>query len=446
VDNGRLPPALAQVTIHVNQPPVIRASANALITLPTEATLTGEEIDLGLADPNGTVTRTWTKVSGPGEVIFADARALTTTGRFAQSGVYVVKLTVETSGQGFHLTSEAELTIVANSAPVVDAGQDQTLKLPAPAELEGTVTDDGLPDPPGVVTTRWSTVSGPGSVTFTDNRSLYTQARFSQSGTYVLRLEAQDHSAAVPVHDDITIEVQPSPRVIDGLQTLFTFAEGQGTRVHDLAGTGSPVDLILENPHNNPQPITWLNPGLRFNAPVILKTAAAATQLVQQLKAANEITIEAWVKRAAAVSPDQQPGRIVTLSVDTNRRNFTLGQTSDDKFQIRLRTTLTDDNGSRLLDTQQSIVQEVPAVPDLYHLAFTRKANGQMRFYLNGTDPSGANRPKLGGTFDNWDGYRLAIGNELTNDRPWLGEIYLVAIYSRALSRAEVQQNFKAGI
>jgi hypothetical protein len=69
-------------------------------------------------------------------------------------------------------------------------------------------------------------------------------------------------------------------------------------------------------------------------------------------KDTNEITIEAWVKRAATVLGDQQPGRIVTMSVDPSRRNFTLGQTSNEEFQIRLCTTLTDDNGVNLRNMQ----------------------------------------------------------------------------------------------
>jgi hypothetical protein len=51
-----LPPALAQVTIHVNQVPVISASADTIVTLPPNGTLSGEVVYLGLADPNGAVT------------------------------------------------------------------------------------------------------------------------------------------------------------------------------------------------------------------------------------------------------------------------------------------------------------------------------------------------------------------------------------------------------
>ncbi|MCA9070026.1 MAG: DUF1595 domain-containing protein, partial [Planctomycetaceae bacterium] len=46
----------------------------------------------------------------------------------------------------------------------------------------------------------------------------------------------------------------------------------------------------------------------------------------------------------------------------------------------------------------------------------------------------------------NWkDSYRLALANELTGDRPWEGTFYLVALYRRALTPQEVEQNFKAG-
>ena len=35
--------------------------------------------------------------------------------------------------------------------------------------------------------------------------------------------------------------------------------------------------------------------------------------------------------------------------------------------------------------------------------------------------------------------------NDQTRDRPWLGTIYLIAIYDRDLSEQEILQNFAAG-
>ena len=85
---------------------------------------------------------------------------------------------------------EMSIPIDYNLPPTVDAGPDQTIPLSTAASLAGTVTDDGLPNPPGVVTTTWSKVSGPGSVTFAAATSPTTTATFSSTGIYVLRLNA----------------------------------------------------------------------------------------------------------------------------------------------------------------------------------------------------------------------------------------------------------------
>jgi hypothetical protein len=95
-----------------------------------------------------------------------------------------------------------------NQPPVVSAGPDQTVTLPASANLDGTVTDDGLPNPPASFTTTWAKVSGPGTVTFGNANSVDTTASFSASGTYVLRLTAND--SVLSNSDDVTVTVNPT--------------------------------------------------------------------------------------------------------------------------------------------------------------------------------------------------------------------------------------------
>ena len=94
-----------------------------------------------------------------------------------------------------------------NQAPAVGAGPDQSVTLPADATLDGTVSDDGLPDPPGVVDTTWSLTSGPGVVTFADPSSVDTTASFSVDGVYVLRLTADD--SELSGFDELTVTVVP---------------------------------------------------------------------------------------------------------------------------------------------------------------------------------------------------------------------------------------------
>jgi hypothetical protein len=79
----------------------------------------------------------------------------------------------------------------ANTPPVVNAGIDVTIALPAALLINGTVVDDGLPAPPALAI-HWTKISGPGTVTFTPANAASTIVTFSSAGTYVLRLSAND--------------------------------------------------------------------------------------------------------------------------------------------------------------------------------------------------------------------------------------------------------------
>jgi hypothetical protein len=96
----------------------------------------------------------------------------------------------------------------ANAAPAVDAGRDQVVTLPASAPLDATVTDDGLPNLPARVSTVWSKVSGPGTVTFGSASAVDTSASFSAAGNYVLQLTAGDSAATAS--DTVGVTVQPA--------------------------------------------------------------------------------------------------------------------------------------------------------------------------------------------------------------------------------------------
>ena len=67
----------------------------------------------------------------------------------------------------------------------------------------------------------------------------------------------------------------------------------------------------------------------------------------------------------------------------------------------------------------------------------------ELAIYLDGVLTESSS---IGGDCSGWDaGYVLALGDEPTGGRPWLGIFDLVAIYDRALSAAEVRNNYRAG-
>jgi hypothetical protein len=131
-----------------------------------------------------------------------------TAGASTPTGSYAVTVT-GTSGSLVRNTAFTLTVNAANVAPSVNAGVDQTITLPASANLDATVTDDGLPNPPGTFTTIWTKVSGSGTVTFGNAAAIDTTASFSQAGTYVLRITADD--SALQRSDDVQITVNPVP-------------------------------------------------------------------------------------------------------------------------------------------------------------------------------------------------------------------------------------------
>jgi hypothetical protein len=93
-----------------NQAPSADAGADQTITLPAAATLSGRANDDGLPIPPSLLTLTWSKVSGPGNVTFANASALNTTASFSAAGTYVLRLTAADGA----LSASDDLTVTAN--------------------------------------------------------------------------------------------------------------------------------------------------------------------------------------------------------------------------------------------------------------------------------------------------------------------------------------------
>ena len=120
-----------------------------------------------------------------------------------------------------------------------------------------------------------------------------------------------------------------------------------------------------------------------------------------------------------------------------NERNFTLGQDGD-KYDIRFRSTKTSTNGIPSVSTPSNSLKT-----QLTHVVYTRDRTGRTRIYFNGKPRA---EKVITGSTGNWNGsYQLALANEHSMDRQWLGSYHLVALYNRDLSPNEVVQNYQAG-
>ncbi len=188
-------------------------------------------------------------------------------------------------------------TTLPNTAPVVDAGTNLWTVLPELASLDGTVSDDGRPDPPHLVATTWSKVSGPGTVSFGDAGAVDTTASFSQAGTYVLQLSAYD--GALTSTDTLTVVVMSY-----GVNSVFEkrIAAGNDDAEESASGTVNRSSSTLELVYDTSNQTVGLYfsglnipPGAKItNAYIQFKTAKKSTTttslVIQAQASANPVT------------------------------------------------------------------------------------------------------------------------------------------------------------
>ena len=122
-----------------------------------------------------------------------------------------------------------------NQPPAPSAGADKKVMMPYAVTLAGSISDDGQPSPPGACTAAWSTMSGPGTVTFGNAAAASTTARFSTAGTYVLRLTGSD--SALSGTDDVTVTVlKPGDFTGDGRVDGLDFLRWQSNYPNFIGG------------------------------------------------------------------------------------------------------------------------------------------------------------------------------------------------------------------
>lgn len=243
-------------------------------------------------------------------------------------------------------------------------------------------------------------------------------------------LNQQAASDALLPRQRATVPPPPS-RVTSGLQVLYRFQEQDGDTVRDVSGSDDPLNLRIADP----DAVKWTDAGLVIVGSTIISAGDPPARLIDAARASNEATIEAWITPANAAQ--EGPARIVTLSTSVLARNFTLGQLAD-RFDVRFRTTETNDSGQPSLASAAGAARAEPV-----HVVYTRDAQGRAVIYRNGVESA---RQQVSGDLSNWDrSFQLALANELSGDRPWLGTFHLVAFYDRALGPDEVQRNHAAG-
>ena len=191
-------------TTSSNLPPSVNAGSDQTIELPQNSV----QLNGSATDPDGSIASySWTKVSGPSAYTFNNSAIANPVVSNLEAGTYIFRLTAKDNA-GATGYNDVMVTVngAPNQAPVVRAGNDQSITLPVNSiTLSGSATDaDGT-----IVTYTWTKQAGPESYTFSNAASASTTVSNLAEGTYTFRLTAKDNSGA-SAYDEVSVVVNPS--------------------------------------------------------------------------------------------------------------------------------------------------------------------------------------------------------------------------------------------
>lgn len=221
---------------------------------------------------------------------------------------------------------------------------------------------------------------------------------------------------------------------------LYEFKTGKNSIAYDTSGVDPALDLNISGQEHSD--FEWVGGwGIRFNTPAAKAQGLTTTsrKLHNLISTTGEYSIEAWVVPGNVA---QEDARIISYSGGQNVRNFTMGQTLYN-YDFFARSSATDSNGAPQLSTADA---DEDLQASLQHVVMTFDPVNGRRIYVNG-EFTGDVDGEGGGTLGDWDtSFALVLGNEVSNDRPWQGTVRLLAIHNRALTQAQIQQNFAVGV
>jgi len=226
---------------------------------------------------------------------------------------------------------------------------------------------------------------------------------------------------------------------------LWEFKTGNGLTAYDTSGVGDSVNLSMIGSVN------WIGGyGLEFTGGRAQADTISSDKIFTYLQDTREYALEAWVIPANVT---QEDANIVSYSGGDTSRNFTLGQDmyNYESFN-RVDSVIPNPNGEPVMSTGED--DEELAQASLQHVVINydpldRLGNGAGRsIYVNGQRVNNLTDTAAGLTIANvWDdSFAFILGNEISGNRPWMGQVKMVALHSRALDQEQITQNFDVGV
>jgi len=231
------------------------AASSTTVTLEHNATVTANFaplVDLTMeVSPSGTGATTPDGASGviPGVAISIEAQANSGYGFVSWTAVpseNVVFGNANASSTTATLSGNATVTANFNARPVADINATVNVLVIADANsvtLDATgSTDDGIPDPPGIMTYHWKKVSGPNTCSILDPNEAITEVSFWGLGSYEFSVTVSDGQLQDIGLATVDVVVEVSYVANDGNDNT-----GLGTIENPFATVQKGIDMVQNN-------------------------------------------------------------------------------------------------------------------------------------------------------------------------------------------------------
>ena len=222
----------------------------------------------------------------------------------------------------------------------------------------------------------------------------------------------------------------PTGRVTNGLVAYYLLEDGSGTSASD----GSRIVPLAPLHFFNEQFLEWIpgSNGLSIEPGGLLMNVDEAFKITTPCADSGQITIEVWFE-PKSLETNESP--IITCGKKKGDVNFVLTQ-EDEELNFYIRTVGTNNGGRPETTADIALKMEVT------HCVATFDGNMALIF-LNSMPVGGSDLPA--GDLSGWQTLPLRIAHLPEADAHWAGKIFLVAVYSRALTIDEIRQNYAVG-
>jgi hypothetical protein len=227
-------------------------------------------------------------------------------------------------------------------------------------------------------------------------------------------------------------EDQGQERYSAGAIAYYDFKDGTGTTAADSSGVAPAANLTLEG-----ETTLMSSYGINIETGRAIAPAATARKLYDRIASAEtgsqQYTVEAWVTPLNTTQGGNGSARIFTYGGDVQLRQ-------------RLYQYEFTNNNIVQTTTLQTLAADQDLQARLQHVVITYDRYRGRRIYVDAKYTDDMDEVEPLALWDWSPNSALTLGRSAGNNNQWQGQVRLLAVYDRALTEAQIKQNYDAGV